>query len=88
MRKNMKKTATIEILEEGETVLGSPTNGRYMVREFEDGEEMGGSFFKTKLEAWKYLTIYEEDNPERACKIYSYAKKYLNKYPQLNNEVL
>ena len=82
------KTATIDILEKNETVLGSPTNGRYMVREFEDGEEMGGCFFKTKLEAWRYLTIYEEDNPERACQIYSYAKEYLNKYPKLNNEVL
>ena len=36
------KTATIEILEKDETILGSPTNGQYMVREFEDGVEMGG----------------------------------------------
>ena len=47
---------------------------------------MGGSFFKTRDEAWKYITIFEEDNPERACKIYPYAKEYLTKYPNLNNE--
>ncbi len=80
------KTATIETLEEGEMVLGSRTNGQYMVREFIDGVEMGGGFFKTKLEAWRYLTIYEEDNPKRACQIYDYAKKYLKKYPNLQSE--
>jgi len=78
------KTATIEILEEGETIFGSRTNGEYFVREHEDGVEMGGHFFKTKLEAWKYLTIYEEDNPERACRIYDYAEEYVKKYPELD----
>jgi len=53
------KTATIEILEKDETVLGSPTNGRYMVREFEDGEEMGGSFFKTIEEAETNVREYQ-----------------------------
>ena len=43
------KKATIEILEEGETIFGSRTGGNYMVREYEDGEEMGGSFFKSVL---------------------------------------
>ena len=33
------KKATIEILHEGETVLGSRTAGAYFVREYEDGEE-------------------------------------------------
>ena len=41
------KTATIEILEEGEEIFGSRTNGEYFVRRYEDGEEMGGGFFKT-----------------------------------------
>ncbi len=35
------KTATIEILEEGETIFGSSTNGEFFVRRYEDGEEMG-----------------------------------------------
>ena len=56
--------------------------------EHTDNQARGGIMFDTKLEAWRYLTIYEEDNPERACQIYSYAKKYLNDYPHLNNEVL
>ena len=30
------KTATIEILEEGETIFGSRTNGEYFVRRYED----------------------------------------------------
>ena len=34
------KTATIEILEEGETIFGSRTGGEYMVREYEEGEEI------------------------------------------------
>ena len=39
------KTATLEVLEPGEKVLGSKTAGSYFVREFVDGEHMGGSFF-------------------------------------------
>jgi len=38
------KTATIEILEEGETIFGSRTNGEFFVRRYEDGEEMGEVF--------------------------------------------
>ena len=40
------KTATIEILNEGETIFGSRTAGQYFVRRYEDGEEMGGGFSK------------------------------------------
>ena len=40
------KKATIEILHEGETILGSRTNGPYFVQEYEDGEVMGASFHK------------------------------------------
>ena len=54
------KTATIEILEEGETIFGSRTNGEYFVREYEDKEEMGGSFFKTIGEAETYVREYQE----------------------------
>ena len=53
------KTATIEILEEGETIFGSPTNGEYFVRRYEDGEEMGGGFFKTMEEAETNVREYQ-----------------------------
>ena len=64
----MKKmrTATVEILEEGEKVLGSRTSGEYMVRRFEDGVEMGGEFHYTLVEAgaavrkWEKYGIKEE----------------------------
>ena len=54
------KKATIEILEEGETIFGSRTGGNYMVREYEDGEEMGGSFFKTIEEAEVRVHEYQQ----------------------------
>ena len=49
------KTATLEVLEPGEKVLGSKTAGSYFVREFVDGEHMGGPFFKTEKEAKNYI---------------------------------
>ena len=49
------KTATLEVLEPGEKVLGSKTAGSYFVREFVDGEHMGGSFFKTEKAAKNYI---------------------------------
>ena len=55
------KTATIEILEEGETIFGSRTGGNYMVREYEDDEEMGGSFFKTMEEAETNVREYQQE---------------------------
>ena len=82
------KRATIEVLNDGEKVFGSNTTGNYFVREYENDQEMGGSFFKTRDEAWKYITIYEEDYPVRSCEIYPYAKEYLNKYPNLNTETI
>ena len=45
------RTVTVEILDKGEMILGSRTNGRFMVRKFEDDIEMGGEFFKTVEEA-------------------------------------
>ena len=54
------KTATIEILEPGETIFGSPTAGKYFVRRYEDEEEMGGSFFETIEEAEINVKEYQE----------------------------
>ena len=45
------KTATLEVLDEGELIFGCRTNGGYLVREYDNNEEMGGSFFKTEKEA-------------------------------------
>ena len=55
----MIRRATLEILQDGEKIFGSPTNGRYFVQEFEDGEPRGGSFFETIQEAEKYMVEYE-----------------------------
>ena len=55
------KKATIEILHEGETVLDSRTNGQYLVREYEDGEEMSGSFYKTLEEAEAHVREYQTE---------------------------
>lgn len=53
------KTATIEILHNNETMLGSRTSGNYLVREFEDGVEMAGEFFKTIDEAESRVREYQ-----------------------------
>ena len=45
------KTATVEILEEGETIFGSRTRGEYMVRRYEDGVEQAGTFCQIKEDA-------------------------------------
>ena len=54
------KKATIEVLEPGELIFGSPTVGKYFVRRYEDGEEMGGGFFKTKKEAQQHAREYKK----------------------------
>ena len=54
------KTTTIEVLEPGELIFGSPTVGKYFVRRYEDGEEMGGGFFKTKKEAQQHAREYKK----------------------------
>ena len=54
------KKATIEVLEEGELIFGSPTVGKYFVRRYEDGKEMGGGFFKTKKEAVTHVREYKK----------------------------
>ena len=66
MRMKKMRTATVEILGEGEKVLGSRTSGEYMVRRFEDGVELGGEFHYTIVEAgaavrkWEKFGIKEE----------------------------
>jgi len=55
------KTATIEVLEKGELIFGSPTVGKYFVRRYENGKEMGGGFFKTKKEALTHAREYKKD---------------------------
>jgi hypothetical protein len=53
------RTATIEILEKDEKVLGSRTSGEYMVRRFENGIEMGGEFHYTMAEAGAAIRKWE-----------------------------
>jgi hypothetical protein len=53
------KTATVEILEEGEKIFGSRTRGEYMVRRFEDDIEMGGEFHYTLTEAGAAVRKWE-----------------------------
>ena len=58
------KKATIEILHEVETVLGSPTNGQYFVREYENGEERSGSFHKYLHDAVSHVKKYQDMDTE------------------------
>ena len=55
----MNRRATLEILQDGEKIFGSPTGGKYFVQEFENDEPRGGSFFKTIQEAEKHMMEYE-----------------------------
>ena len=54
------KTAILEVLEPEEKVFGTKTAGSYFVKEFVDGEHMGGSFFKTEQEAKDYIEEHED----------------------------
>jgi len=54
------KKATIEVLEKGELIFGSPTVGKYFVRRYEDDRDMGGGFFKTKKEALQHAREYKK----------------------------
>ena len=53
----MTRRATLEILDAGEKIFGSPTGGKYFVQEFENDEPRGGSFFQTIQEAEKLSLI-------------------------------
>ena len=55
----MSRRATLEILDDGEKIFGSPTGGKYFVQEFEDDVPRGGQFFKTIQEAEKHMVEYE-----------------------------
>ena len=54
------KTTTIEVLETGELIFGSPTAGKYFVRRYENEKETGGGFFKTKKEALTHARKYKK----------------------------
>jgi len=56
----MVKEARIEVLNKDEMVMGTPTTGRFFVREYEDGEEVGGAFFETLEEADRHIEQYVE----------------------------
>ena len=51
------RKATLEVLDEGELIFGCRTNGGYLVREYDNDKEMGGSFFKTEEEANAHIKI-------------------------------
>ena len=55
------KKAVIEILYDGEAVLGSQTAGKYMVREYKDNVEMAGSFYETIEEAEARVIEYQNE---------------------------
>ena len=59
-KKLKMKTTKIEVIEEGELILGSQTAGKYFVRRYEDKVEMGGGFFKTKKEAETHAKEYKK----------------------------
>ena len=63
-----KKTTTVEVLKEGDTVFGhSNMAGKYWVREYRDGQETGGAFFSSKGDADKHIKEYlvEGENDEQ-----------------------
>ena len=54
------KKATIEILKSDDSVLGSSkTNGRYLVREYVDGVEMGGGYNESIYDAERHVENYQ-----------------------------
>ena len=55
------KTATIEILNEGETIFGSRTAREYFVRNYEHEQELGGGFFKPMEEAEEHVREYQNE---------------------------
>jgi hypothetical protein len=54
------RTATLEVLNEGELIFGTRTNGSYFVREYEDNEEVAGSFFIIFILAKAYIETLNE----------------------------
>ena len=58
------RKATIEVLKEGEKVLGSPTSGRYHVLEYMGDEQVGGQFFDTMKKANEHVSQYIQESDE------------------------
>ncbi len=59
------KTATIEILREDETILGSTPIGQYFVREYDENrEELGGQCFKYLHDAVSHVKKYQDMKEE------------------------
>ncbi len=54
------RTATLEKLNDGELIFGSPTAGKWFVREYEDDVEMSGSFFDTEERAKAHIETLNE----------------------------
>jgi len=54
----VERAATIEVLNKGEKVLGSPPIGRYFVREYKNEEETGGAFYLRLEDADKHVANY------------------------------
>ena len=76
------REATIEVLNVGEIVMGAPTSGRFFVREYEDGEERGGSFFETLEEADNHVADYiskDEEDSDFLTALVNKAKSLTNK---------
>ena len=74
----MARRATLEILQDGDTVLGSPTGGRYWVKEFENDVPRGGSFFKRIEEAERYMVEYENSGSATRPQFLSETPAMLN----------
>ena len=62
--KNINFKNAMKLHNEGETIFGSRTAGQYFVRRYEDGEEMGGGFFKTIEEAETEVREYQQSEQD------------------------
>ena len=61
----MAKRATLEILQDGEQVLGSNTAGKYFVQEYVDDQPTGGQFFSSIEDAERHMRAFElKESPQ------------------------
>jgi hypothetical protein len=58
------RQATIEKMDTGTKVLGSPTMGRYHVLEYVDDEQVGGQFFETMKKANEHVSQYIRESDD------------------------
>ena len=56
--------ATLEVLEKGEQVIGSPTAGRYHVFEYMEDEQVGGPSFSTMNDANDHVSKYIRESDD------------------------